>query len=65
MGGLGSLWLFDMELSIYAMIGLFMLMGIVKKNGIMMIDFAIMREQSGMSPRTPSTKLAWRGSGRS
>lgn len=49
-GGLGSLWLFDMELSIYAMIGLFMLMGIVKKNGIMMIDFAIMREQSGMSP---------------
>ena len=49
-GGLGSLWMFDMELSIYAMIGLFMLMGIVKKNGIMMIDFAIMREQSGMSP---------------
>ena len=50
-GGLGSLWLLDMELSIYAMIGLFMLMGIVKKNGIMMIDFAIMREQSGMTPR--------------
>lgn len=49
-GGLGSLWMFDMELSIYAMIGLFMLMGIVKKNGIMMIDFAIIREQSGMSP---------------
>ena len=49
-GGLGSLWLFDMELSIYAMIGLFMLMGIVKKNGIMMIDFAIMREGAGLSP---------------
>ena len=49
-GGLGSLWLFDMELSIYSAIGIFMLMGIVKKNGIMMIDFAIMREASGMSP---------------
>ena len=47
---LGILWLFDMELSIYAMIGLFMLMGIVKKNGIMMIDFAIMREGAGLSP---------------
>ncbi len=50
-GGLGSLWLFGMELSIYSAIGIFMLMGIVKKNGIMMVDFAIMREASGMSPR--------------
>ncbi len=50
-GGLASLWLFGMELSIYSAIGIFMLMGIVKKNGIMMIDFAIMREASGMSPR--------------
>lgn len=50
-GGLASLWLFDMELSIYSAIGIFMLMGIVKKNGIMTIDFAIMREAGGMSPR--------------
>ena len=50
-GGLASLWLFNMELSIYSAIGIFMLMGIVKKNGIMMIDFAIMREAGGMSPR--------------
>ena len=50
-GGLASLWAFGMELSIYSAIGIFMLMGIVKKNGIMMIDFAIMREASGMSPR--------------
>ncbi|MBE6411945.1 MAG: efflux RND transporter permease subunit [Opitutales bacterium] len=49
-GGLASLWFFDMELSIYSAIGIFMLMGIVKKNGIMMIDFAIMREASGMKP---------------
>ena len=50
-GGLASLWVFGMELSIYSAIGIFMLMGIVKKNGIMMIDFAIMREAGGMSPR--------------
>lgn len=49
-GGLASLWMFDMEMSIYSAIGIFMLMGIVKKNGIMMIDFAIMREAAGMSP---------------
>lgn len=50
-GGLGSLWLFGMELSIYSAIGIFMLMGIVKKNGIMVVDFAIMREESGASPK--------------
>lgn len=49
-GGLACLWYFDMELSIYSAIGLFMLMGIVKKNGIMVIDFAIMRQASGMKP---------------
>jgi len=40
-GALGILWLFDMELSIIAMIGILMLIGIVKKNAIMMIDFAL------------------------
>lgn len=49
-GGLGTLLLLDQELSLYAMIGMFMLMGIVKKNGIMMIDFAIMRQDEGLSP---------------
>jgi HAE1 family hydrophobic/amphiphilic exporter-1 len=40
-----------MELSLYACIGLFMLLGIVKKNGIMIIDFAIMRrKEEGKSP---------------
>ncbi len=50
-GGLASLWLGGMELSIYSAIGIFMLMGIVKKNGIMMVDFAIMREANGLSAR--------------
>ncbi len=51
-GALGLLWLFRMDLSIIAMIGILMLIGIVKKNAIMMIDFALaaQREQ-GMTPR--------------
>jgi len=39
-GGLGTLFLFGQELSLYANIGIFMLLGIVAKNGIMMVDFA-------------------------
>jgi hydrophobic/amphiphilic exporter-1 (mainly G- bacteria), HAE1 family len=40
-GALFWLWLFGMELSVIAIIGIVMLVGIVKKNAIMMIDFAI------------------------
>jgi hydrophobic/amphiphilic exporter-1 (mainly G- bacteria), HAE1 family len=40
-GGLATLWVFGAEASLYAFIGMFMLMGIVKKNGIMIVDFAI------------------------
>lgn len=43
-------FLSNAELSLYAYIGLFMLMGIVKKNGIMMIDFAIELQKGGQSP---------------
>ncbi|MGE9294112.1 MAG: efflux RND transporter permease subunit, partial [Puniceicoccales bacterium] len=50
-GGLGTLLLLDQTFSLYAGIGMFMLMGIVKKNGIMMIDFAIMRQAEGMDRR--------------
>jgi len=39
-GGLATLWLFRSELSLYAYVGIFMLLGIVAKNGIMMVDFA-------------------------
>ncbi|MDR3144413.1 MAG: efflux RND transporter permease subunit [Puniceicoccales bacterium] len=48
-GGLLTLLLFRMELTLYGFIGLFMLLGIVKKNGILMIDFAIARQKDGMS----------------
>jgi len=40
-GALAMLWLFNMELTIIAMIGILMLIGIVKKNAILMIDFAL------------------------
>jgi len=46
-GGLLGLLIFGQELSLYAFIGLFMLMGIVKKNGILMVDFAIHLQQHG------------------
>jgi HAE1 family hydrophobic/amphiphilic exporter-1 len=47
-GGLAALVLFNMEASLYAFIGLFMLMGIVKKNGIMLVDFALQAMGQGM-----------------
>ncbi len=50
-GALIALVLFKTELSIIAMIGIILLIGIVKKNAIMMIDFALAAERTGMSPR--------------
>jgi len=50
-GALGSLWLFGFDLSIIAVIGLLMLIGIVKKNAIMMIDVAISLRRGGMSAK--------------
>ncbi|HTZ48103.1 MAG TPA: efflux RND transporter permease subunit [Verrucomicrobiae bacterium] len=47
-GGLLTLWLFHSEASLYAYIGMFMLMGIVKKNGIMIVDFAEQRVRQGI-----------------
>jgi HAE1 family hydrophobic/amphiphilic exporter-1 len=50
-GALVTLWLFDMDLTLIAMIGILMLIGIVKKNAIMMIDFALDAQRNqGMKP---------------
>ena len=46
-GGLLALVVFDEQASLYAFIGMFMLMGIVKKNGIMIVDFARQRVEHG------------------
>ena len=49
-GALIFLMLFHMELDIYSYVGIIMLIGIVKKNGIMMIDFALeLAEKEGLS----------------
>jgi multidrug efflux pump len=50
-GAVLALMLFGMEFSIMALIGLFLLIGIVKKNAILIIDFALDAERSrGLSP---------------
>jgi HAE1 family hydrophobic/amphiphilic exporter-1 len=46
-GGLLTLYLFGEQASLYAFVGMFMLMGIVKKNGIMIVDFALQRVDAG------------------
>ena len=46
-GGLITLFFCRAELSLYAYIGMFMLLGIVSKNGIMMVDFAKQRMEEG------------------
>jgi HAE1 family hydrophobic/amphiphilic exporter-1 len=50
-GALVTLNAFGVEVSLYAMVGIVMLIGIVKKNGIMMVDFAIEAQRGGKSAR--------------
>ncbi|WP_457298968.1 efflux RND transporter permease subunit [Phyllobacterium sp. P5_D12] len=46
-GALATLELFGYDLSVIAIIGILMLIGIVKKNAIMMVDFALVRQRAG------------------
>jgi hydrophobic/amphiphilic exporter-1 (mainly G- bacteria), HAE1 family len=48
-GALVTLLLFGLDLNIYAFVGMIMLIGIVEKNAIMQIDFALDAQRSGMS----------------
>jgi multidrug efflux pump len=58
-GALLALLLFGQDLSIVALIGIILLMGIVKKNAIMMIDFALDAERiEGLSPRDAIVKAS-------
>ncbi len=51
-GAIATLMVFGSELSIYAFVGIIMLVGLVKKNGIIMVDFAIVsRRDQGKSAR--------------
>ncbi|HWA30649.1 MAG TPA: efflux RND transporter permease subunit [Rhizomicrobium sp.] len=49
-GALITLFIFGVPLSLYAFVGMIMLIGIVKKNAIMMIDFALARERGESVP---------------
>ncbi len=51
LGALLALQLFNLDLSLLGMIGIILLIGIVKKNAIMMIDFALVAEREGLSPK--------------
>ena len=50
-GALLALMLGGFDLSVIGIIGIILLIGIVKKNGIMLVDFAINRERAGLPPR--------------
>src|SRR5205807_9300681 len=50
-GALLTLMIFHKQLDLYAFVGLIMLFGVVKKNAIMIIDFAIRERHRGQSPR--------------
>jgi HAE1 family hydrophobic/amphiphilic exporter-1 len=50
LGALLTLTLFKTELNLYAFVGVIMLVGLVKKNGIMMVDFAVDAQRQGKTP---------------
>jgi HAE1 family hydrophobic/amphiphilic exporter-1 len=52
LGALATLWVFGVDLNIYAFVGIIMLVGLVKKNGIIMIDFALeAQRKEGKQPK--------------
>ncbi len=48
-GGFLTLFAFGSQLSLYAYIGVFVLLGLITKNGILMVDFALQRKAEGMN----------------
>ncbi len=65
-GALATLWLFGMQLDLFAFVGVIMLVGLVKKNAIMMIDFALdAQRRKARVRRRPFSKARSSASGRS
>ena len=58
LGALIALEMFGMDLSVIAIIGILLLVGIVKKNAIMMIDFALVRRRDGLDALTAIREAA-------
>ena len=67
LGALATLLIFHDELNIYSFVGIIMLIGIVKKNAIMMIDFALEAQRTARHAARGGdlSRLAWCASGRS
>ena len=51
-GALLSLWLFDQTINIFSQIGMIMLIGLVTKNGILIVEFAHQKRKTGMDRQT-------------
>ncbi|MCC7485474.1 MAG: efflux RND transporter permease subunit [Burkholderiales bacterium] len=56
-GALLMLWMFGMELNIFSFVGIILLVGLVKKKGIMMVDFALqLQREEGLSAQDAIVK---------
>jgi HAE1 family hydrophobic/amphiphilic exporter-1 len=57
-GALGGLWLFDMSLNLFSMIGIVLLIGLVTKNSILLVDYANQLREEGLSPEEAMRRAA-------
>ncbi|HMV22785.1 MAG TPA: efflux RND transporter permease subunit [Saprospiraceae bacterium] len=57
-GAVLSLWIFDQTLNIFSQIGMIMLIGLVTKNGILIVDFANKQQAAGVDKKTAAIEAA-------
>jgi len=57
-GALGGLWIFDMSLNLFSMIGIVLLIGLVTKNSILLVDYANQLQAEGMTAKEAMRKAA-------
>lgn len=57
-GGLLSLWIFHQTINIFSQIGMIMLIGLVTKNGILIVEFANQKQQKGMNKTSAAIDAA-------
>jgi multidrug efflux pump subunit AcrB len=57
-GATFSLWFFDQTLNIFSQIGIIMLVGLVTKNGILIVEFANQLREEGLSPHAAVVKAS-------
>ncbi len=57
-GALGALWYFDATINVFSQIGIVMLVGLVTKNGILIVEFARQRQESGLTAMEAAAEAA-------